>query len=183
MSCSICWTLITSITCVVFIIDGEQLLSSDCVQLVAQMSLATVEEVRIYFRRKWHRPVLKRGPEKPNFQMTSKIYQDNIKKKEKEDSGGSDTEIDDAELAEVKVIDYQEFAFDDKTPSDVSYQPHFTYGTFVFIGFQVDDGDDGVADEEDDMLNAYQEDVEAEEMEESFDDGAGIFSKLPYKLQ
>ena len=84
------------------------------------MSLATVEEVRVYFRRKWHRPKLKKGPKRPEFAITARVYQDNIRRKEKEDSGGSDTEIDDAELAEVKIIDYQEFGFDDKTPSDVS---------------------------------------------------------------
>ena len=45
----------------------------------------------------------------------------------------------------------------------------------------INDGDDGVADEEDDMLNAYQEDVEAEEMDESFDDGAGTLTNLLIK--
>ena len=91
------------------------------------MSLATVEEVRVYFRRKWHRPVPKKRPEKTNFLPFAKICHEKVKKKENEESGGSDTEIDDAELAEVRVIDYQEFGFDDKTPSDVRQYNKYSF--------------------------------------------------------
>ena len=94
------------------------------------MSLATVEEVRVYFRRKWHRPVPKKRPEQTNFLPFAKICHEEVKKKENEDSGGSDTEIDDAELAEVRVIDYQEFGFDDKTPSDVRQYNKYSHMPF-----------------------------------------------------